>query len=300
MMPQFKKDTFYIDPPIKGYPKITANLLSNGSREDAIGIIVIAGATAVPPSYYDRVGDFFSKKQFIVITFTYSGMGCLNKESCSDVGLEDWVRVDIPSVLSWIEEHFPCKPIHYVGHSYGGQVLGLFSYPENLSTLTTVAASSGYWLQTKSWLKNGFLLKIVMPFMTAVFGYCPLQLMQFGMNVTQKTSRDWTRWCSQKGYIHNQKSLGVISRTEYPIVVKYPLLRIVSPNDDYATPKNCADLWRYYDLLNVVDYQTLPNEKGEYPNHYNFFHPKFSSDWNVMLDFFLLHQSKRNSSTNQT
>ncbi len=86
-----------------------------------------------------------------MLSFDYLGMG----ESLSgrlkdvDVTVLDWARNDCVAMVEALSNEVPDKPLYWLGHSLGGQVLGLVSNRERITKAITIAAGSGYWLEIR-------------------------------------------------------------------------------------------------------------------------------------------------------
>ena len=84
------------------------------------GVVVIAGATAVPQRFYRPFAESLAARGYIAITFDYRGVG--GSAPTSLVGYEmdylDWARLDLTAVIDAVAR--PDIPLLMVGHSYGG------------------------------------------------------------------------------------------------------------------------------------------------------------------------------------
>ena len=59
--------------------------------------------------------------------------------------MSDWAALDITAAVAWMRERYHTLPLNYVGHSFGGQALGLLANNTEVSRALLVAAQAGYW-----------------------------------------------------------------------------------------------------------------------------------------------------------
>jgi len=118
--------------------------------------VLIVSAMSVNQHYYSNIASWLADKGYLVASFDYFGMG----ESLSgrlkdvDVTVLDWAENDCVAMLEILSSEVQDKPIYWVGHSLGGQLLGLVSNSERLTKAITIAAGSGYWRENAPQLKR--------------------------------------------------------------------------------------------------------------------------------------------------
>jgi len=59
--------------------------------------------------------------------------------------MSDWVALDVTAAVAWMRERYKSLPLNYVGHSFGGQALGLAANNSEVSRALLIAAQAGYW-----------------------------------------------------------------------------------------------------------------------------------------------------------
>jgi predicted alpha/beta hydrolase len=85
-------------------------------------------------------------------------------------------------VLDWVANRFPELPRFALGHSAGGQLIGLMPNHHLLTGMVTVASSFGYWGSFPAPFKY-FCASIwygYVPLMAALKGYVPTKSIGFG------------------------------------------------------------------------------------------------------------------------
>ncbi|MFC9967372.1 alpha/beta fold hydrolase [Nocardia ignorata] len=65
----------------------------------------------------------------------------------TDFGYREMLEIDLPAIVSAIEEHFPQAPLHLFGHSLGGQLALLFAAaePERVAGVTVIGTGTVFW-----------------------------------------------------------------------------------------------------------------------------------------------------------
>jgi predicted alpha/beta hydrolase len=150
-------DDVFIDditfPAIDGYALGATLFLPRGAKQHAV---LINSATAVPRRIYRKFAGHLARRGFAVLTYDYRGIGDSRHRVIegyirpkSLVGFKatmaDWAALDITAAVSWMRERYHHLPLTYVGHSFGGQALGLLANNTDVKRALLVAAQAGYW-----------------------------------------------------------------------------------------------------------------------------------------------------------
>ena len=130
-------DDVFIDditfPAMDGYLLGATLFLPRGAKRHAV---LINSATAVPRKIYRGFAAYLAARGCAVLTYDYRGTGGSRLKSLigldqpkSLVGfkasMSDWAALDVTAAVAWMRERYHNLPISYVGHSFGGQALGL-------------------------------------------------------------------------------------------------------------------------------------------------------------------------------
>ena len=132
-------DDVFIDditfPAMDGYELGASLFLPRGVKRHAV---LINSATAVPRKIYRGFAGYLARRGCAVLTYDYRGIGDSRQKSLvgfneprSLVGfkasMSDWAALDVTAAVAWMRERYHGLPLSYVGHSFGGQALGLHS-----------------------------------------------------------------------------------------------------------------------------------------------------------------------------
>ena len=126
-------DDVFIDditvPAMDGYPLAATLFLPRGAKRHAV---LINSATAVPRKLYRGFASYLAQRGSAVLTYDYRGTGDSRPKSLAGfkASMTDWALRDIAAAVGWMRERYTELPFAYVGHSFGGQALGLL--PNNV------------------------------------------------------------------------------------------------------------------------------------------------------------------------
>lgn len=150
-------DDVFIDeisfPATDGYP-LTGNLfLPRGAKRHAV---LINSATAVPRKIYRAFASYLAHRGCAVMTYDYRGIGDSRQPAMvgynqpkSLVGfkasMSDWAAQDVTAAVRWMRERYQGLPLAYVGHSFGGQALGLIENNSEISRAAFLASQAATW-----------------------------------------------------------------------------------------------------------------------------------------------------------
>lgn len=257
-------------------------------RDSGSGVVLITSAMGVLRSFYDDYARYLAGQGLPTLTVDYRGMGGSKRGPLSgeSAGLEDWAERDIAGAISWLTDRFPVRPLLYMGHSMGIQLLGLTGANSRVAAAIGVSCPSAYW---KHWrglarLRMFALWHLVFPIAVHVLGYLPARRMGLGRDLPPRVALDWARWSRHADYI--------VDRNGRPMRKHFRAysapLRIYSFTDDDMAPRHAVeDLLSFYGAARIDHRHLEPGELGvERVGHVGFFRPALrdtlwqeSADW---------------------
>ena len=244
-------DDVFIDditiPAADGYVLGATLFLPRGAKRHAV---LINSATAVPRKIYKGFAGYLARRGSAVLTYDYRGIGDSRLRALigynqpkSLVGfkatMSDWAALDTTAAVAWMRERYHTLPLHYVGHSFGGQALGLLANNTEVSRALLVAAQAGYWkLMASSERYRVFaLLNFVGTPLTRLLGYAP-GWSGLGEDLPRGVFEQWVRWVMSERYLFDDPNLTALSN-----FVKYKgALRSLCLSDDPWATRPAVEL----------------------------------------------------------
>jgi predicted alpha/beta hydrolase len=163
--------------------------------------LVIAGAMGVRQDFYAPIARYFAANGLDVATFDYRGMGFSRAGSLrgfeADVGT--WAEQDLQRV---IDASPPGLPLVFLGHSLGGQILGVPSGNAAVKAAITVTAGSGWYkLNDRMPAQVRFFWFVAIPALTPLFGYFPGKALRMVGDLPRGVAYQWRKWCLHPDYL---------------------------------------------------------------------------------------------------
>lgn len=218
--------------------EILSATLFEGSKAETV--LVIASATGVRQEYYQKFAQFVANNGISVITFDYCGIGHSLKKPIKELNnnAADWGRNDLESVIQYVLTNYPNSKKVILGHSIGGQLIGLSKSSIKLDKIILVAAQSGYWKLWKGMgrVKMWFNWHIVFPVILNTCGYLNSKKISKMENLPRNVAGQWSKWGKNKEYILSDKS---INQTAYAKICADIIA--FSIEDDDLAPLNAVE-----------------------------------------------------------
>lgn len=259
-------------------------------------LVVIAGATAVKQAYYARFAAWLSLRGCTVLTFDYRGVGesrpakLVGFEAC----LRDWGEKDLEAVVRFAAAEKGGRSLHLIGHSVGGQLLGLAPSTSEVERIVTVASQSGalrHWSGVSAVHKAAVWYGLI-PAVGGLLGYVPGKL-GLGEDLPGGVALEWARWCRHPDYFLGHG----VARTGYERV--RAAIRSISLSDDDYAPAPAVD-WLHQLYSNAqVERVHLSPDQLDVPaiGHFGFFRSTFQDSLWPQVTSFLLGSASRRVST---
>lgn len=109
--------------------------------------VIINSATGVLRQYYNGFARFLCGQGLRVISYDYRGIGGSRTKNTTDKALTmiNWGRKDYAAVVDWAAANYPEQKILGIGHSIGGQLLGLLPDNHRISAYLNIASQHAHW-----------------------------------------------------------------------------------------------------------------------------------------------------------
>jgi predicted alpha/beta hydrolase len=239
-------------------------------------------ATGVPQSYYARFAAYLAERGFTVLTFDYRGIGrsLFSSIRKHPARMRDWATLDAAAAFSY----FDGRKTYVIGHSFGGQALGLLPDPSRIAGALTVGSQSGYW---KNWPALGRLwmwpvTHFALPFISSVRGYFPASRLGFGEDLPKGVAIEWARWCRNPRYL-----VGDLGVEAAYAEVRAPLRAYAISDDPFAPRRAVEALGSLYPNSKWETRSVTPRDLGvKSIGHFGFFRERFrDSLWRETADW---------------
>ena len=266
-------------------------------KDEVKTAVMIAPATGIKRQFYHNFATYLAASGFGVLTFDNEGIGeSLNSDlSKCDASLISWGRHDMPAVLDALQDEFPDATYHLIGHSAGGQLIGLMPNYQAIASVFNVACSSG---QIKNMdmpykLKAMGFMDAFIPLTNLTFGYTPADKIGMGEPLPRGVARQWREWCNGSGYI--KTAFGKSIHTHFYDEIDMPALWLGFRDDEIANSKNIDDMIRVFSKMPVEKRFIDPEEFGlNSIGHMRYFSSKTNAKapqlWQMAVDWLAKQQ----------
>jgi predicted alpha/beta hydrolase len=240
------------------------------------GTIVIHGATATRQTYYARFAEHAATRGVRVVTYDYRGIGASAPASLRDFAatMTEWAELDARAVHTWATALG--DEVSMIGHSFGGQILGLLDDLRSVRAAVLVAAQLGSyrlwpWPAAARHALNWYLL---VPAITRATGYLPAKA-GLGVDLPGGVAREWASWCRHPVYLVGARpeAAARVARWDRPTLV-------LSSADDTFAPRPAVRA-----LIRRLSGAPLEHRRRDGLDHFDFFRPAAADLWREILDF---------------
>lgn len=213
--------------------------------------VLLVGAMGVDQQYYGAFAGWLANQGFFVVTFDYRGVGGSRplhfRTSLRgfEADVSTWATRDVPAVVEFIAERIGSKPLLWLGHSLGGQILGQVPNRDRVNAMMTVATGSGYWVENvwRLRLVAWWLWYFVAPLTTRLAGYFPGRRLKKVGDLPAGVIRQWRAWCLDRDYCVGV--LGPVVREQYARLTT-PILSLSFTDDEFMSRINTESMHGFY------------------------------------------------------
>lgn len=226
--------------------------------------VLLAPATGVKQHFYLRFARWLAAQGHDVLVFDYRGIGLSLHGPLADckATLAQWGQRDQVAALDWLLARTGSEKAVLLGHSAGGQMIGLLPNHDRIDRLVGVSASTGWFkgMRLAFALKARLGLLGLMPLGIRLKGYAPTSAIGLGENLPAEVARQWGQWCAAGGYATN----AVRNRPEddFHADVRSFVTVLYAEDDDIATAATVADLMRTLPAAPRQILRVSPQEHG--------------------------------------
>lgn len=266
-------------PAADGYLLAGSLFLPRGTKRHAV---LINSATAVPRKVYRGFASYLAHRGCAVLTFDYRGIGGSRlpamvgyNQPKSLVGFKasmaDWAALDVTAAVRWMRERYNTLPLAYVGHSFGGQALGLLENNTEVSRAFFVASQAATWkLMTppENYRVYAFMNFVGVP-LVRMLGYAP-GWAGIGEDLPKDVFLQWADWVSSPRYLFDSRLPALQNFARF----KGELRALAFSDDPWATRPAVEMLCSGFSAITPEVLTVKPSDVGvKSIGHFGFFRP---------------------------
>jgi len=237
--------------------------------------VLLVPAMGVPQRFYHPLAEWLSGRGVAAMTFDFRGMGASRTAPLGQVRADivTWAKYDAAAALEVLAHRVPGRPITWVGHSLGGQIVPFVPNRARVAKIVTIATGSGYWRENAAPLRRKVWVFWwgAVPIVTPLFGYFPGRRLGMVGDLPVGVVRQWRRWCMDPDYAVGAEGPEVRSLF---LDVRTPLTSLSFTDDEMMSERNIASIHSFYANAPRTTHRLSPASLGvDKVGHFGFFRP---------------------------
>jgi predicted alpha/beta hydrolase len=278
------KDTLRIHA-ADGYPLSVTSYIPRSSNGH---VILINSATGVKQKFYGDFATHLALQGFRVFTYDYRGIGNSKPSTLKNFGasMHEWGTLDYHAVLKYVFLTYTDCETTVIGHSVGGQIIGMSPLSENVDRFVMIGAQTPY---VKNFgggfnkIKLLFFWYLLIPVLTRLFGYFPASRLGLFEDLPEGVAGQWADWARSKNFLFD----------ELPFMkqrfngLRQDSLMISFADDTYAPEGAVKDLMGHYKNMDWSHWHLTPNDLGQRSvGHFSVFKSSVGfHTWNQLMSW---------------
>lgn len=226
--------------------------------------VLICPATGITKNFYHAFAEWLNQQGYQVLVFDFRGIGesLHGKLKHSNASINDWGIYDIPAAIEALLSRTQSQKVIIIGHSAGGQLLGIASNYHKVAKALTIAGSTGHvkGLKGKTRFLAPVMFNVIFPLSSFIKGYGATEFIGMGENLPKKVAKQWAEFCSKPGYVMN--AIGKSIFVDYHQQIQCPITSFWATDDEIATYTNVKDLLRLYPNADTRLIELNPQQLG--------------------------------------
>jgi predicted alpha/beta hydrolase len=231
----------------------------------------------VAQKFYARLAQWLAAQGCLAATFDFLGIGESRPADLRAlrVDITAWAQVDCEAMIAALGEAAPGVPLVWLGHSLGGQIVGMVPSRARIAKVITVASGSGYWLENALALRwrVWWIWFVAVPIATRLCGYFPGRRLRKIGDLPRGVIEQWRRWCLDPEYAVGAEGEAV--RAQFASL-RTPLTSLSFADDEYMSATNTRRLHECYGATPRTMKRIAPRDIGVGRiGHFGFFKERF-------------------------
>ncbi len=166
--------------------------------------VLISSGTGYPKEFYAQFAQYGASRGFACLIYDYQGIADSAPTDMRDCSADflTWGTSDAPAALDALVSQMDGAPVFTLGHSFGGQLVGLMDNHHKARGHALVAVGNGHWRGHRAgdwWMEFVFFF-ILGPLSLARHGYLKGPDFWPGASMPATVFLQWRKWCLSKNY----------------------------------------------------------------------------------------------------
>ncbi len=254
----------------------------------AIATALILPGIGVPQRAFRHIAAWLSERGIRCLTIDYRGMSeSRSAEGVASALLTTWARRDAVAALEYAEVQWS-EPVVLLGHSFGGQTLGLAESLHRVNAAVLIGSQLG---QTRHWrglsrLKIELYWRLVLPLASALCDVVP-GWTGLGEPLPRAVARQWSLWGRSREWFLDHEPGAALLMSRFP----RPILAYSIADDDIAPAGAVTALLERFTATVPQRHDLTPQSLGlKRLGHTRLMRPGPTERiWQDMLEFFCRH-----------
>lgn len=247
--------------------------------------ILVCPATGITQSFYHHFIEWLAQQGSDVLVFDFRGIGdsLHGPIRQSTASIQDWGQLDIPAAIETLLNKTGKEQVILLGHSAGGQLLGIVSNYKKVAQVIAISGSTGHVKGLKGRTKRmaPVMFNMIFPISSLIKGYGATKFLGMGENLPKNVAKQWAEFCSKPGYVMN--AIGKTIFEDYHNEIQCPITVYWSSDDEIATEANVKDLLRLYPEAPTEMIELKPKDTGHKAiGHMLMFRKSHQNLWPIM------------------
>ena len=266
--------------------ELAAHWITSAARR---AVLVINPATGFPQTFYFRLASYAAERGYDTLVYDYRGMGASAPAALASETsrMSDWGLLDMRTALAEAAARAGGLPVVTLGHSVGGQFLGLLTNHALARAHVQIAVSVGYWRWEHAPFKYlaWWFWRVHGPLMLKLKGYVPTGGGWAGLPLPRRVFEEWRTWCLRPG--HFGPDLATYLSDNVFAQIRAPVLSVGFTDDPIATRRTVEQLQRFYPNVQRESRWYSPADAGsDRIGHDGFFASRHRDTlWRPVLDW---------------
>jgi predicted alpha/beta hydrolase len=212
-------------------------------------IAQVNGGTAAKKEFYLPFAAFLAENGYATCVWDYRGSGDsapAGMRHCTFT-YSDYGTKDMGAIKSYMTTRFPQLPLVVVGHSTGGQQLGLMPDISDIKGLFAFAVSTGYapYMPLADRIRSNYFFYIFSPISILLTGYVAAKRFGIMEDLPRNVVREWRDWCAKQDYFFNPKFLGKTIPEGHYNNYHFPVCVYWTTDDYISNKRSIPAFWNH-------------------------------------------------------